>query len=167
MAVHLIIYILCFLGGVKRNMCLLIPFMVLTCIHILALLVTGSAIAYSGVGLVWAAVHGQSPGESSDWGTVLLLYLIALHSVFAVEVYFLVIAIKFYRDLERESEFTIQNQVVMLQQNFPNFQPLPDQPTTDVASFNPPDSNQHYPSAPPQIENELPNPELQTGYNND
>ena len=113
--VHLIIYIILIFGSIYSNKYLIVPFIVVTTLQILLLIVLAVYFVYLGISM----------------------YLILLAPLFAVigcAMYFLVIAVQFYREIDNISFQRTSIQQVYGRSNIYNFNSSRCQTCTEVAA---------------------------------
>ena len=105
--VHLITYILCFIATIKRNKYMLIPFLIVTVIHIIFFISVAIYFIYLAV-LVQIAVELTDSNIIASLGFVLILaFLVPIIAASAVSTYSLVIVAKFYQEIDNEWELQI------------------------------------------------------------
>ena len=105
--VHLITYILCFIATIKRNKYMLIPFLIVTVIHIIFFISVAIYFIYLAV-LVQIAVELTDSNIIARLGFVLILaFLVPIIAASAVSTYSLVIVAKFYQEIDNEWELQI------------------------------------------------------------
>ena len=86
--------VLCLVGAIKNNARLLLPFIILLCLTTIGFVVCGIVLLYY-LFVAWSIVeHGNRDG-----GIALLVLSIALCIILAINIYFMVILVKFYKKL--------------------------------------------------------------------
>ena len=97
--------ILCLVGAIKNNKCMLIPFMICMCLTILGCV--GATILLVFYGTLGAHAVGYVGAQSGVLGAIgsigvlaVFLMIIPAFFVLGLSIYFLVIIVKFYKELE-------------------------------------------------------------------
>ena len=101
--VHLITYILCLIATIKRNKYMLIPFLIVTVLHIIFFISVSIYFVYLAVLIQIAVEITDSDAIASLGGVLIVLFLIPMTFASAVSVYSLVIVAKYYQEMENEN----------------------------------------------------------------
>ena len=91
--------ILCLVGAIKNNKCLLIPFMICLCLTILGCVGVTVKMIILGSESLWAQRAFGQPGVGIG-GIIWFLMIIPIGIVLGLSIYFLVIIVKFYNELK-------------------------------------------------------------------
>ena len=100
--VHLITYILCLIATIKRNKYMLIPFLIVTVLHIIFFISVSIYFIYLAVLIQIAVEITNSDVIASLGGVLIILFLIPMTFSSAVSVYSLVTVAKYYQELDED-----------------------------------------------------------------
>ena len=147
--VHLITYILCLIATIKRNKYMLIPFLIVTVLHIIFFISVSIYFIYLAVLLQIAVEITNSDVIANLGGVLIVLFLIPMTFASAVSVYSLVTVAKYYQEIENENRIvppTITIQECTPRSNTPEVEITA---SKEIATIYDPTTN---PSAPPMPE---------------
>ena len=147
--VHLITYILCLIATIRRNKYMLIPFLIVTVLHIIFFISVSIYFIYLAILLQIAVEITSSDVIANLGGVLIVLFLIPMTFASAVSVYSLVTVAKYYQEIENENRIvppTITIQQCTPRSNTPEVEYTG---SKEIATIYDPTTN---PSAPPMPE---------------
>ena len=102
--VHLIIYVMCFIATSKRNKIMLIPFLIITLLHIFFYICLGMYIIYLGSCGIQKLLKLTDNNVFAGLGILVSIFLLLNILAIAMSLHSLMIVARYYRQLEIESE---------------------------------------------------------------
>ena len=104
---HLITYVMCFIAANRRNKLMLIPFLIVTLLHILFYIGLGIWVIYIGLVEVLKIIEFTKNNDFFGLGILAFILFIPILAALVISIYFLIVVAKFYHQIDSINPPTI------------------------------------------------------------